>query len=108
MSRLPSSLHSSWSPWRPWRTSDFRRPNFPVVTVIGKAFYDIDHSVKTQKEIAGTRDLALFAPYVLGFADLLATCLRCRFVRVQAGLQPFQEEAVCHTAPVNILSRDRS
>ncbi len=45
---------------------------------------------------------------LLGFADLLASYLRCRFVRFQVGLQAFHDEAVCHIAPVNILSRDRS
>ena len=45
---------------------------------------------------------------LLGFADLLATYLRGKFVRVQAGLQAFHEEAVCHTAAVNSLSRGHS
>jgi hypothetical protein len=44
----------------------------------------------------------------LDFADLLGTYLRRRSVHFQVGLQAFQEEAVCHTAPVNVLSRDHS
>src|SRR4029077_5080238 len=45
---------------------------------------------------------------LLGFADLLATYLRCRFVHFQVGLQAFHEEAVNHIAPINILSCDHS
>jgi len=45
---------------------------------------------------------------LLGFADLLEAYLRCRFAHFQVGLQAFHEEAVCHIAPVNSLSHDRS
>jgi hypothetical protein len=45
---------------------------------------------------------------LLGFADLLAAYLRCRFVHFQVGLQAFHEEAVNYIAPVNSLSGDLS
>jgi hypothetical protein len=45
---------------------------------------------------------------LLGFADLLAAYLRCRFAPFQVGLQAFHEEAVYHIAPVNKLSCDCS
>ena len=52
-----------------------------------------------------TRDAA---PTPSGFADLLATYLRCSFVHLEVGLQAFHEEAMYHVAPVNSLSRDCS
>jgi len=44
----------------------------------------------------------------LGFADLLATYLRCSFVHFQVGLEACREEAVYYSAPVYSLSDDRS
>jgi hypothetical protein len=46
--------------------------------------------------------------WLVGFADLLATYLRCRFVNFQIGLQALHEEAVYDIARINSLSDDRS